>query len=60
MSGANVPGDFSKYRSTAGGEFDVSVSGVFLKSSIDEAALEKLAMIIGVVITVALFLVEVI
>lgn len=60
MCGANVPGDFTKYRSTAGGEFDVSVSGVFLKNSIDEAALNKLAMVIGVVITVALILVEVI
>ncbi len=60
MCGANVPGDFTKYRSTAGGEFDVSVSGVFLKNSINEAALNKLAMIIGVVITVALILVEVI
>ena len=60
MGGANVPGDFTKYRSTAGGEFDVSVSGVFLKNSIDEAALNKLAMGIGVVITVALILVEVI
>lgn len=60
MCGANVPGDFTKYRSTAGGEFDVSVSGIFLKNSIDEAALNKLAMVIGVVITVALILVEVI
>jgi ech hydrogenase subunit A len=60
MSGANVPGDFTKYRSTAGGEFDVSVTGVFLKNSINEAALNKLAMVIGVVITVALILVEVI
>ena len=60
MSGANIPGDYTKYRSTAGGEFDISVSGIFLKSSIDEAALEKLAMIIGVMITVALILVEVI
>ena len=32
----------------------------FLKNSIDEAALNKLAMVIGVVITVALILVEVI
>ncbi len=60
MSGANVPGDYTKYRSTAGGEYDVTVSGIFLRSSIDDTALEKLAIIIGVVITVALILVEVI
>ena len=60
LGGANVAGDNTKYRSTAGGEFDISVSGVFLNSTIDEAALEKLAMYIGVLITVALILVEVI
>lgn len=58
LGGANVPGDNTKYRSTAGGEFDISVSGVFLNSTIDEAALSKLAMYLGVLITVALILVE--
>jgi ech hydrogenase subunit A len=60
LGGANVAGDNTKYKSTAGGEFDISVSGVFLNSSIDEAALSKLAMYIGVLISVALILVEVI
>ena len=60
IGGTNVPGDYTKYRSTAGGEFDLSLSGIFLKSSINEVALEKLAMYIGVLITVALILVEVI
>ena len=60
LGGANVSGDNTKYKSTAGGEFDISLSGVFLNSSIDEAALSKLAMYIGVLISVALILVEVI
>ncbi len=60
LGGANVAGDNTKYRSTAGGEFDISISGVFLNSSIDEVAMQKLAMYIGVLITVALILVEVI
>ena len=60
LGGANISGDNTKYKSTAGGEFDLSVSGIFLNSTIDEAALEKLAMYIGVLISVALILVEVI
>ena len=60
LGGSNVPGDYTKYRSTAGGEFDLSVSGIFLNASLDEASLEKIALYIGVLISVALILVEVI
>lgn len=58
MGGANV--DNQTFRTTADSEVKITLSGIFLGSSIDEALYEKLAIYLGVLVTIALFLVEVI
>lgn len=57
MGGANV--DNQTFKTTADSEVKVTLSGIFLGASIDEPFYEKLAIILGILVTVALFLVEV-
>jgi hypothetical protein len=58
MGGANV--DNQTFKTTADSEVKVTLSGIYLDSSIDEAFYEKLAIILGILVSAALFLVEVI
>ena len=58
LGGANV--DVETFRTTADSEVKLSLSGVFLGNSIDEAFFEKIAVIMGALVTIVLILVEVI
>ncbi len=58
MGGANV--DNQTFKTTADSEVKITLSGIYLDASINEAFYEKLALILGVLVTAALFLVEVI
>ena len=59
MGGANMPTNNETFRSTADSEVRVTLSGVFLDANIDEAFYNRLAVILGVIVTIALFVVEV-
>lgn len=58
LGGANV--DNQTFKSTADSEVKFTLSGIFLGDIIDEALFQKLAIFLGVLVSVALFLVEVI
>ncbi|MCW4013100.1 MAG: proton-conducting transporter membrane subunit [Candidatus Bathyarchaeota archaeon] len=58
LNGANV--DNETFRTTADSEVKLSVSWVFLGNSIDEAQYEKIALVLGALISVALLLAGVI
>ncbi len=58
LNGVNV--DNETFRTTADSEVKISLSWIFLGNSIDEAQYEKLALVLGALITVALLLVGVI
>jgi ech hydrogenase subunit A len=58
LGGTNV--DNETFKTTADSEVKLSLSWVFLGGSIDEAQYEKVALILGALVTVALILVEVI
>ncbi|MCB2172738.1 NADH-quinone oxidoreductase subunit L [archaeon] len=58
LNGANV--DNETFRTTADSEVKLSLSWVFLGGSIDEAQYEKLALVLGALVTVALLLAGVI
>ena len=58
LNGANV--DNETFRTTADSEVKLSVSWVFLGGSIDEAQYEKLALVLGALVSVALLLAGVI
>jgi len=58
LCGANV--DNETFKTTADSEVKLSLSGIFLADSIDEARYDKLAVGLGALVTVALILVEVI
>lgn len=58
LGGANV--DVETFRTTADSEVKLSLSGVFLGDSIDEEYFEKIAVIMGALVTLVLLLVEVI
>ncbi|MFW6109206.1 MAG: proton-conducting transporter membrane subunit, partial [archaeon] len=58
LGGANV--DNQTFKSTADSEVKFTLSGIFLGDIIDEASFQKLAIFLGVLVSVALFLVEVI
>jgi len=58
LGGANV--DNETFRTTADSEVKLSLSGVFLKNSIDEAGYDNPAIILGTLVTIALLVVEVI
>jgi len=60
MSGANIPADNETFKTTADSEVKVTLGGVFLEGNIDEAFYDKLALGLGIIVTIALFLVEVI
>jgi ech hydrogenase subunit A len=58
LGGANV--DAETFRTTADSEVKLSLSGIFLGDSIDEAYFEKIAVIMGALVTIAILIVEVI
>ena len=58
LGGANI--DTETFRTTADSEVKLSLSGVFLGDSIDEAYFEKIAIIMGTLVTLAILLMEVI
>ena len=58
LNGANV--DNETFRTTADSEVKLSLSWVFLGGSIDEAQYDKLALVLGALVTVALLLAGVI
>jgi len=58
LGGTNV--DNETFKTTADSEVKLSLSWIFLGGSIDEAQYEKVALILGALVTVALMLVEVI
>jgi ech hydrogenase subunit A len=60
LSGENVADKEVTFMTTADSEVAANVSGTYLASSIDEAWLDRLAVILGTAIIVALFIVEVI
>ncbi|MCW4051039.1 MAG: proton-conducting transporter membrane subunit [Candidatus Bathyarchaeota archaeon] len=60
LGGENVPEKPLMFFTTADGEAEASVSTVMLQSEIDEASLNKFAVIIGVLLIIVMFLVEVI
>ena len=59
MGGANVPSNNETFRTTADSEVRVTLSGVFLDANINEPFYNRLTIILGVVVTISLFLVEV-
>jgi ech hydrogenase subunit A len=58
MGGANIPTDNETFKSTADTEVKVTLSGVFLDTSIDESFYDKVAVGLGVLVTIALLVVE--
>ena len=58
MGGANIPANNETFRSTADSEVTVTLSGVFLDANIDETTFQRLAIYLGVLVTLALFVVE--
>ena len=58
LNGANV--DNETFRTTADSEVKLSLSWIFLGGSIDEAQYEKLALVLGALVTVSLLLAGVI